>query len=240
MFDPGSICNLRCVQCPREHHAFVERSGDPVIADKILDQLSYVSRLTLVGLGEPLLSDLFWRIVEDSRCRDVPNIEVNTNGTLLTERNVERLLKSHLTALMVSLDGATSETYNRIRRAANFSKVAAGIRRLTSRRQKMPRHDFRVSICMTLMVANIRELPQMVELACDLGVDRLWAQHLLLRSDNAYNWRIENQDWTFEYGRQHLSNEPALSNEMVRKAKAVADARGFNFDLDAEKLWLSE
>ena len=73
MLDTGSICNLRCVQCPRENPSisFIERHGSPDVAEQILSGSSYLSRLTLFGLGEPLLSDLFWKIVEDDRCKGI-------------------------------------------------------------------------------------------------------------------------------------------------------------------------
>jgi len=73
---------------------------------------------------------------------------------------------------------------------------------------------------MTLMLENIRELPMMVDLASELGADALWAQHLVMRNDHSQdNWRITVGGWTFVYNDQHLSNDPCLSNEMVRQAR---------------------
>lgn len=239
--DTGDTCNLHCVHCPRENPGggFVEHTADQSLVDRLRDSLPYLERLTLYGLGEPLLSDLFWTIIEDERTRHIPQIDVNTNGTLLTPRNVERLLASNLNFLKISLDGAKPETFRKIR-GADLEKVLAGARRLLRRRRELCRNDFLVWVSMTLMVENIRELPMMVDLAAGLGADALWAQHLSMRSDELQDrWRLTRNGWTFVYKEQHLSNAPGLSNRKVRKAQQRALSLGFHFELDPE-LWLSQ
>jgi MoaA/NifB/PqqE/SkfB family radical SAM enzyme len=236
--DTGSVCNLRCVQCPRENPntPLVEKRTSQEIADRVLAATPFLERLTLHGLGEPLLSDVFWKIIEDKGTGQIPNIDVNTNGTLLSEKNVDRLLNSNLRFLRVSLDGATPETYKRIR-GGNLTKVTEGIRRLTARKHELGKSEFIVWLQMTLMLENIRELPTMVELGHDLGVDALWAHHMVVRSDGTHeNWRLTHDGWTFDYAEQSLSNDPALSNEMVKLAKCRADELGFTFEIHTELL----
>jgi radical SAM protein with 4Fe4S-binding SPASM domain len=240
-FDTGSVCNLRCVQCPRENPVggFTEQKTEQKIVDRVFGFLPYLERLSLYGLGEPLLSDVFWSIIEHKNTAEIPNIDVNSNGTLLSDENVDRLLHSNLNALRISIDGATAETYRRIR-GGSFDKVISGVRRLTERRQQLGRYDFKIWIAMTLMLENIRELPLMVDLAVELGVDALWAQHLVKKSDNSQDaWRITSRGWTFVYNDQHLSNAPSLSNDMVRQAQERAVQRHFKFELDPE-LWFPE
>jgi MoaA/NifB/PqqE/SkfB family radical SAM enzyme len=242
-----AICNLRCVQCPREDPStrFVETEMDESIADKILPNLPYVTHLQLFGLGEPLLSKLFWKLIEDNRSKEIDRVSVNSNGTLFSERNVDRLLRSNLNFINVSLDAATAYTYRKIR-GGNFDKVVGGIKRLTACRQdlrasgELGRADFTVWMNMTLMVENIRELPLFMALAHEVGVDAVDVWHMNMRSDDTTrNWRLTHDGWTFVYDEQHLSNAPALSNEMVRRAQAVAAERGVVFDPRAD-VWLPE
>jgi hypothetical protein len=40
-----------------------------------------------------LLSDVCWRLVESSQTARIPDIDVNSNGTLLSDSNVDRLLR---------------------------------------------------------------------------------------------------------------------------------------------------
>lgn len=236
--DTGSVCNLRCVQCPREHpeNHFVEHETVPVIADRVIEVLPTLERLTLYGLGEPLLSDLFWTLIASEGVRDIPSIDINTNGTLLSPRNVDRLLDSHLNFLKISVDGATQETYRRVR-GGNLDKVLTGIKRLTDRRRERGRSDFRIWLVMTIMMENIRELPLMAEKAVELGVDMLWVQHLLMRSDGSQDrWRSNHNGWDFVYNDQHLSNAPELSDAMVDEAKSIMENAGLQFEGDAD-LW---
>jgi MoaA/NifB/PqqE/SkfB family radical SAM enzyme len=242
-----AICNLRCVQCPRENPStrFVETEMDESVAEKFLENLPYVTHLQLFGLGEPLLSKLFWKMIEDYRTKDIDLVDANSNGTLFTERNVDRLLRSNLNFVNVSLDAATPLTYKRIR-GGNFEKVIAGTKRLTARRRdlrasgELGRANFRIWMNMTLMVENIRELPLFIELAHEVGVDAVDVWQMNMRSDGTtINWRLTHDEWTFVYDEQHLSNAPALSNEMVRRAQDVAAEKGVRFTPRPD-VWLPE
>jgi MoaA/NifB/PqqE/SkfB family radical SAM enzyme len=243
-----AVCNLRCVHCPREYplEPFVETEMDESVAESFLKDVASVNHLQLYGLGEPLLSKLFWRIVEDERTKDVPSVDINSNGTLFNSRNVDRLLKSNLNYVNVSLDAATPLTYKRIR-GGNFDKVVEGLKRLTARRQELRdrnelgRPDFRIWMNMTLMMENIAELPRFMELAADVGADEVDVWHLNKRGDETgKDWTIVHDGWKFVYDEQHLSNSPALSNEMLRRAQAVATERGIAFKRRWPELWLPE
>jgi MoaA/NifB/PqqE/SkfB family radical SAM enzyme len=224
-----AVCNLKCVQCPRENPngTLVETELDAAIFDKFEPYIPYLTLLQLHGLGEPMLADLFWQIISHEGTKDVSIVEVNSNGTLLTERNIERLLTSGLKMVNFSLDAATASTYKKIR-AGNFEKVIKGIRRLVERRKQYPDTGLRMCMNMTLMVENITELPAFIELAHDIGVDDVEVWPLNARSDGVHDeWRIKRGDWEFVYENQLLSNAPALTNRMVQKAKATAERLGF-------------
>ena len=93
---------------------------------------------------------------------------------------------------------------------------------------------------MTLMVENIRELPLFIELAHEVGVDAVDIWQMNMRSDDTTkNWKLTHNDWTFVYDEQHLSNAPALSNEMVRRAQDVALEKGVRFTPRPD-VWLPE
>ena len=238
--DTGDACNLHCVHCPRENPGggFVEHNADQSLVDQLRDSLPYLERLTLYGLGEPLLSDLFWRIVEDERTKRIPQIDVNTNGTLLTPRNVERLLSSNLNFLKISLDGATPETFRKIR-GADLGKILASPAAAPPETGARPNRFPGVG----LHDADGREHPGVADDGRPRrqpGADALWAQHLSMRSDELQDkWRLTRNGWTFVYNEQHLSNAPGLSNRKVRKAQQRAKSLGFNFELDPE-LWLRQ
>ena len=237
--ETSAVCNLRCVQCPREdpNSTFTETRMDKGIIPKIMPYVPFANHLQLHGLGEPLLDPSFWIIVEDVRAKDVPVVDVNTNGTLFSDMNVDRLVKSYVNQVSISLDAATAPTYRKIR-GGNFDKVIAGIRRLVTRKRELGKHALTIILNMTLMMENIHELPAFIELARSLGVDQVDAWHMNQSGDSAQQeWRITRDGWTFDYGKQLLTNAPAHSNAMVRQADAVARERGVRFPIRPE-LWL--
>src|SRR5947209_4819519 len=97
---------------------------------RVVDQLPELTELHLQGLGEPLLHPRFFDMVEYAVARGV-TVSVNTNLTLLTPAKAERAATCGLSAIYVSVDGATPETYERSRarcgaRARRRAAAAAG------------------------------------------------------------------------------------------------------------------
>src|SRR5215813_5819996 len=108
-------CNELCDQCPRTHlgrEADRDLSLDEVMG--ITNQLPALERVVLHGLGEPLLNPQLPAIVAHLRGRGA-YVLFNSNATALSERLGRALIDADLNELRVSLDGATAQTYARVR-----------------------------------------------------------------------------------------------------------------------------
>ena len=173
-------CNLRCRMClvayrPPKPPTRAGMSLERLRA--ILDDLPDLEELTLQGLGEPLLApDLFPMIAEAKR-RGI-RVGFNTNATLLTADRSEQLIALELDWLHVSIDGATPETFGAIRAGGRLDVVTANLRRLVELRRAAGRTRPRVQVNTVLMRRNTDERAAIVELAADVGVDRMWVQRL--------------------------------------------------------------
>src|SRR3954471_22897359 len=91
-------CNLRCRMCLVRYRAPIDRvSGSMDISRFIdlLDELPSIRRLTLQGLGEPLLAPDFLEMIEAARSRGI-QVGFNSNGTLLTREKCERLVAAQV------------------------------------------------------------------------------------------------------------------------------------------------
>jgi radical SAM protein with 4Fe4S-binding SPASM domain len=143
----------------------------------LLDQLPDLEEVTLQGLGEPLLAPDFFAMVEEAVNRGV-RVGFNTNGTVLTRARSERLVGLGVDWLHVSIDGATPETFGAIRRGARLERVLANLRMLVAVKSRLGRSKPRVQLNTVLMRRNLAELPALVELAADVGVDAMWVQQL--------------------------------------------------------------
>jgi len=98
-----------------------------------------VNKLYLSGFGEPLIDKRLPEFVEYAKTQGIDNISVVTNGYLLTPQIADSLVESGLNEIIISMDGFTSETYDRIRIGLNFEKLAENIIRLPliSKREKV-------------------------------------------------------------------------------------------------------
>jgi len=230
-----SICNLRCVMCPHGINAVDRPKHMPEeIIAQLIGPLAVAREAQLHGIGEPLASPAFWRALESEAFHPDCVFNVNTNLTILNDRRLGLLVKAKAELrLNVSVDAATAPTYSRIR-GADFAEVIGNIRRLVAARGGSIRPALYMN--MTLMRENIEEAPAFVELAHDLGVDRVYLWQMNRWSDEQMApYRVDRADWHFDYAKQGLWNFPALSNRCLRAAQLRAQELGIPLMLEGFK-----
>jgi MoaA/NifB/PqqE/SkfB family radical SAM enzyme len=175
-----AACNLRCHMCLVRYRPAVDRTAGSLSFDRfreIVDAVPDLEKLTLQGLGEPLLAPDLLRMIEYATARGV-RTGFNTNATLLTRGMAERLVDAGLAWLCISLDGARPETYESIRDGARLETVERHIRELVEVMRRRGATRPTLSIVMVAMRRNIAELPELVERAAAWGVSTVRVQSL--------------------------------------------------------------
>jgi radical SAM protein with 4Fe4S-binding SPASM domain len=175
-----AACNLRCHMCLVRYRPPLNRvEGAMSLEDfrVLLDQLPAVDDLTLQGLGEPLLAPDLVRMVRHASERGI-RVGFNTNATLLTGDVAESLLAAGLDWLCVSVDGASAGVYEAVRDGARFERVSRNVRGLLQLRRRRGASRPHVSLVFVAMRRNVGELPALVRMAADWGVDRVSVQNL--------------------------------------------------------------
>jgi radical SAM protein with 4Fe4S-binding SPASM domain len=178
-------CNLRCRMCLVRYTEPIGKREGAMSHDQfreLVEGLPDHQRLTLQGLGEPLLSPHLEEMVRFAAERGV-SVGFNSNGTLLSRAVATRLVGSGLGWLHISLDGATAATYEDVRhgttyepRPGQFDRVVENLRQLVA-----ARGDARLPVIKLVFVAmrrNVTELPDLVRLGASIGVDEVWVQNL--------------------------------------------------------------
>jgi len=96
---------------------------------KIIDDAEEmgVEMIILHSWGEPLLHPKIVEMIQYATAHGI-RTWMSTNATLLDEEMSLRILASGLGALVFSVDGATAETYEAIRRGAKYETTVANIR----------------------------------------------------------------------------------------------------------------
>jgi MoaA/NifB/PqqE/SkfB family radical SAM enzyme len=221
-------CNLRCPMCLVAYREPVGRvSGAMPHAHfrRLVDELP-LRRITLQGLGEPLLCPDLSAMVELAATRGI-ECGFNTNGTLLTPVRARQLVDAGVAWVHVSIDGATAPTYESIRIGARFERVVEHIRSLVDARATSGGTRPEISLVTVLMRRNAAELPRLVELAADCGADELWVQALSHSFDDVSSASEFDGIRAFTSAEALWHDDDAT--DVVAEAGALAEQRGLRF-----------
>ena len=180
--EPVGQCNLRCQMCPIQFRRDGPPYGPPAFMpfdtfQRLLDQFEGLEELHLQGLGEPMMHPRFFDMVEHATTRDI-RVSTNSNCTLLTAGRAERCVVSGLQDLHISLDGATAETYERIRVRSRFRRVLDNLHGLIEAKHRLGSETPHLHVVMVVMRQNLDELPDLVRLAAGLSIEDIFVQHL--------------------------------------------------------------
>jgi radical SAM protein with 4Fe4S-binding SPASM domain len=138
-----NACNLKCVMCFRSRMPRQKTKVMPLeLYEKVLREASTYGcpSLSLNWNNEPLLDPYLLKRIALAKKYNILDSRINTNATLLAPSISEKLIDSKLTRLSVSIDAATPDTYDRIRKGGNYHKVISNIESfLKIREQKQAR-----------------------------------------------------------------------------------------------------
>jgi len=102
-----------------------------------------------------------------------------TNGILLRRSVIDTLIQQQVNQISISIDGATKQTYERIRVGASFDKLVGNIQSLNQAKRRLGSQLPYVSFNIVMMRSNIEELPALVRLAHSLEVKSIYACHMV-------------------------------------------------------------
>ncbi len=190
-----SRCNLTCSACLRTH-TDLAADADLSLADyrEIVVGLPRLERVTFQLNGEPLLNEAVYSMITEARAAGAWTV-LNSNGTLLDLRRRTAIIASGLDELRISLDGANRETVAAIAGADVFNKVIRGLRAVVA--QRPDPQTPRLSLWMIADRRTFAELPELVRLAADIGVDEVYVQRMVVtghgsaRSENSLHGRVD-------------------------------------------------
>jgi radical SAM protein with 4Fe4S-binding SPASM domain len=170
LIETTTRCNLRCKQCAHVIGKYTFADMDMETFHRIEPLFPTAEQVALYGHGETFLHKQFFEMLARVKKYNV-FVYVTTNGTLVTEDVAERLVELQLDRLAFSLDAATPELFNEIRRGADFNSVLNNIRALNMIKKRRRQDDKPIlSIMYCAMQTNIQELPKLVRLADELNM----------------------------------------------------------------------
>jgi heme d1 biosynthesis radical SAM protein NirJ len=165
-------CNLTCKHCysiSADKDFPGELSTQEIYG--VMDDLKRfrVPVLILSG-GEPLLRPDIFDIAKRAKGMGF-YVGLSSNGTLITEENIGRIAEVDFNYVGVSLDGIR-ETHDKFRRLDGaFERSLAGIRLCRDL-------GLKVGVRFTMTQDNAHDLPGLLKLVEDEGIDRFYFSHL--------------------------------------------------------------
>lgn len=135
IIEPTNVCNLNCCICPANNRMKRKRGYMSLeLFQKTVDGAESLEHLCLHNWGEPLLNRDIFKMIGFAHNKGIQYIVFNTNGTLLDDNTVNRILDSPLNILRISIDG-NPDTYQQVR-GIDFSTVEKNILNLIKKRDK--------------------------------------------------------------------------------------------------------
>jgi MoaA/NifB/PqqE/SkfB family radical SAM enzyme len=211
-------CNLKCIGCWREglfKKVYTEVEEVRALLAASSGQYEFISLTD----GEAFLHPKFCDILE--ACREFhpeATIFVISNGTIAIKGRFREAV-ALIDRLGLSIDGSTAETYESIRRGANFARFIENVRDIVAVRREtgFPRH---IGFSFTVTRINLPELPGVVRIAHELGVDEVYAQVM----------EIKHPDIAERISDIHLDTMPREEvRRLMLEAQETARALGVTF-----------
>jgi MoaA/NifB/PqqE/SkfB family radical SAM enzyme len=161
-----NACNLKCSMCGRNW--MKEKIGyiGWNLFTKIIDEAKkyHLPSIKFNYRGEPLLHPEIVKMVRYAKDKGILEVQFNTNGLLLDEKKAEELIEAGLDRIIFSFDGATKETYEKIRRGSNFEKVVKNIKNLINLRNKKGLKKPLVRVQMVKIPENKNEVEDFIRM----------------------------------------------------------------------------
>jgi MoaA/NifB/PqqE/SkfB family radical SAM enzyme len=175
--EPTLFCNLRCPACPTGLQLGLRPSTtvDLNFFKKAIDEVGdYVFDLLMYNRGEPLLHKQTPEMIRYAKAKGI-KVRVSTNLSLkLSDDYIERLVRSGLDDLIVSLDGTTPETYSHYRRLGEFDLVCRNMRHIQATKERLGTVMPNIIWQFLVFKHNEHEIEQAMAEYKDWGADTLF------------------------------------------------------------------
>ena len=171
-------CNLRCPSCRKGMIFHKEGSAYNLgikLADRVNEWLYNYKHPIQVHMGsdgDPFASHVYRHFMEQTPERDNIKYSILTNALMFKEFHTRvPYVINNLQELGVSIDGATKDTYEKLRLGGKWEKILEGLECIAEQKQK---HGFRFILHFVVQKDNYHEMETIIDLGEEYGADRVW------------------------------------------------------------------
>lgn len=156
-------CNLRCVMC--EHTYWKERTQKINYKQfkYVLDQFPKLTWIGMTGIGTSFLNPDYIKFVRLVKSRKI-YLELYDHFNIFGSEIAKEVIKAGVDRVIISLDGATKKTYEKIRVNGNFDKVIQNIEGFYALKKKMKAYYPEITYHFIISKDNLGEILDYIDL----------------------------------------------------------------------------
>ncbi len=214
--EPTTACNLGCPECPSGLRSFTRPTGSikspffKETIDALHRDLLYVS---FYFQGEPFLNKGLPDMIQYAASKNIYTA-VSTNAHFLDDDTARRTVESGLDRLIISIDGATQDTYEKYRVGGSLYKVLEGASNMVKWKRALNRNRPFLIFQFLVVKPNEHEVAAMQDMARQVGVDALWLKSAQVQDfENDPNDLIPTLDQYSRYQKDSFGNTQ-IKNKM--------------------------
>lgn len=169
--EPTNLCNARCPVCETGNGTMERRNGllDMDSYTKFLDEVAPTTAvLMFYFMGEPFLNRNAYDMIRYARQKDI-YVETCTNGDYV---DAEGVIYSDINQISFQIGGMRQETHQRYRVRSDLDKVHKNLYELLELRRTNPTTNVTIEVGFIVMKHNEHEVPEFLQWAKDIGIDR--------------------------------------------------------------------
>jgi radical SAM protein with 4Fe4S-binding SPASM domain len=180
-------CNLNCPHCSLGSGLMSRERGfmDIELFSKVMKELTpYLYYVNLYFQGEPMLHPQFFSFIGNVK---KPITVVSTNGHFLSKENSEKIARSGLSKLIISLDGMDQETYSTYRVNGSVKSVIEGLKNVTQARNAR-NSSLKIEIQFLVNRFNEHQIPEVIQLVKSTGASLSLKSMQLMNKEDIALW----------------------------------------------------
>lgn len=194
VFELTNACNLNCVMCGRNAASFKKTAFDMQTFYSFEPLMDIVEEVTLMGWGEPTIHPNFIEMLQVIHKHSARKYFC-TNGMNL-HKIKQALFDCEVDVFAVSIDGATQESNAKIRRGSDLGFITQNLKEIVQERKRRNVLYPYINFVFCAMRSNLHELPDLVRLAGEIGIEEVKVVYLTVFSDDVLNeslWGYEDE-----------------------------------------------
>ena len=146
MVDITEVCNLGCIHCPhpsfKASNHYSKAMLDVNLNKKAVDEINIFGKeitkyIRYTSNGEPLVHPKSYEMIQYAVDNSGTKVTLTTNGTLLNEKKMTKLLDTGIHLIDVSIDAYENKTYEKVRVGGDLNITKKNVLKIIEMRNKI-------------------------------------------------------------------------------------------------------